>query len=622
MKRLLTMLVSVVMLCCAAMPALAQGFVKDETVYILAAPDGTQRKIIVSDWLSNPDGEAELADVSGLTGIENVKGTQPFNGSVWQADGQDIYYQGESDQPLPIDLKITYTLDGQEITPNELAGKDGHVVIRFDYSVTKTSAMQVNGQEETISAPYAVITAALLENDVFSHVQAVNARIINDGDHTVLVGMALPGLQRSLDIDTETLAFPEYVEVEADVKAFALPVTVTLATNEVFAKLDAEQIADIDDLKQAMVDLTDGMTQLMDGGTQLCDGLADLATGTDLLADGMSALSDGLTTLIANNETLVAGSTQVFNTLLAAANQQLAAAEAGIPALTIENYAATLSALMDAMSEDGITQQAREQVEQAVRAQEEQVRAAVTQAVQSEVETQVTAAVQENVLVQVLASVNMTMENYAAAKESGQLPAEQQEQLEGAVKHQMASAEVKALIAQQIEAQMAADDTQAIIGQKAEEQVQLLIEQNMASDEIQQQIAQNVAQYQAISASLAALKEQLDNYNAFHNGLVAYTEGVATAASGATQLNENIPALQDGVTQLHDGALSMKEGLATFNTDGVEKLSELVNDDLDTLLARVRGLIDAARNEQNYAGIAENTEGAVRFIWRTDAIEP
>lgn len=622
MKKLMAVLVSVVLLCSAVLPALAEPSVKDETVYVLAEPDGAARRIIVSDWLSNPDGEAKLADASTLGEIVNVKGEQTFDGSVWLADGADIYYQGESAETLPVAMKITYTLDGQEITPEELAGRDGHVVIRFDYDVAQTSDIQVNGQTKTLTVPYVFVTGALLENDVFTNVQTVNGHLVNDGDHTVVLGIALPDMQKSLALDSETLTLPEFVEIEADVKQFALPVTVTIATSEAFAALDADKLNDTETLKNAVAELTDGMNQLLDGGTQLYDGLTELADGTDQLAEGASALSDGLNTLIEHNESLVNGSARVFSTLLATANQQLAASGAEVPELTVENYAETLSTLIDSMSEEGIAQQARVQVEQAVRAQEEQVKAAVTQAVEAEMEAQVEAGIQAEVLSQVLSAVNMTEESYAAAKENGLLSAEQQTQIEGAVKQQMATAEIGAMKKQQLEAALASEDVQALIAQNTEQQVQALIDQNMNGEEVQQQIAQAMEQYQTASASLTALKEQLDSYNTFHTGLVAYTDGTASAADGAAQLSAAIPALQDGVTQLQSGALAMKDGLNTFYQDGVEKLNTLVNEDLEALLARARGLILAAQGAQNYSGIAENTDGAVRYLWRTDAIEP
>lgn len=568
MKKLLAVVVSLALVCGMALPAWAEGATKDETVYVLANPDGGARKIIVSDWLSNPDGLDEIADVTNLTDVENVKGKQPFENGAWQAQGQDIYYQGRGTEDLPAQVSITYLLDGGEMAPAELAGKSGHVLIRFDYTVTQKA-------DTGVQVPFAFVTAALLDNDVFTNVEVTNGYLVNDGDRSFVVGAALPGMTDSLGLDELTL--PEYVEIEADVKGFELPITVTVATNELFAALDEDKLNDTEDLKAAMTDLTDGMAQLLDGGKQLYDGAAALDDGMTQLASGVTELSDGLNTLIANNESLVAGAKQVFETLLAAANQQLEASGAQVPELTMETYADTLTALVAAMSEEGIAQQARQQVEQAVRTQEEQVRAGITQVVQAQVEAQ--------------------------------------------VKAQLGESADKATISAAVEQQMAAENIQEMIGQNTEEQVQALIEQNLASEEVQQQISQSSSQYQATRQALESLKTQLDSYNAFYTGLVAYTDGAAAAADGAAQLNAAMPELQSGTIQLKDGALTMKDGLESFNTQGIEKLSSLVNEELDGLLDSMSSLIQAAKSYQSYGGLADGMNGTVRFIWRTDAIQ-
>lgn len=116
MKKLMAILLSLTLACAAVLPALAEGK-KDETVYVLANPDGSARRVIVSDYLSNPDGADTIADVSNLEKIQNVKGDEAFADGVWQAKGNEIYYQGDSSEALPVELKISATLDGTEIAP-------------------------------------------------------------------------------------------------------------------------------------------------------------------------------------------------------------------------------------------------------------------------------------------------------------------------------------------------------------------------------------------------------------------------------------------------------------------------------------------------------------------------
>lgn len=193
MKKLIALLAALALMCSMA---LAETPVKDETVYIIAAPDGSARRIIVSDHLTNPQGADEMEDRSNLSEIENVKGEEEFDGEKWQAAGRDIYYRGESEEKLPVEMKITYTLDGEEISPEDAAGKSGHMCIRFEYDAAKTVQVTIDGRTQETNVPYLVITAALLENEVFSNVQAVNARLIDDGERTIVLGAVLPGFRK------------------------------------------------------------------------------------------------------------------------------------------------------------------------------------------------------------------------------------------------------------------------------------------------------------------------------------------------------------------------------------------------------------------------------------------
>ena len=144
---------------------------KDETVYILTGAGGEVEKIIVSDWLRNPYGSAKLQDRTTLLDVENVKGEETFTASggklVWDAQGGDIYYQGTTDKELPVDVAVTYLLDGRTVTPEELAGKSGRVTIRFDYTNRQFEMMDVGGKQEKIYVPFAMLTGMVLDNDRF-----------------------------------------------------------------------------------------------------------------------------------------------------------------------------------------------------------------------------------------------------------------------------------------------------------------------------------------------------------------------------------------------------------------------------------------------------------------------
>lgn len=373
-------------------PSGGEKNVKDETVYVLAGADGSVEKIIVSDWVKNAQGADRIDDVTGLSGIENVKGDETFtlggDGScVWDARGNDVYYQGGIDRELPVSVAVSYTLDGQPVSPEELAGKSGRVTIRFDYANNEYELVDIGGRQEKIYVPFAMLTGLLLDNDVFSNVSVSNGKVMNDGDRTVVAGLAFPGLQDSLGLDRDTLELPEYVEITADVEGFALETTVTLAANGLFNEAAGQDggFDGLDELDGRLDELTDAMGQLIDGSSRLYDGLCtlldssvELVSGIDRLAAGAAqlrqgagglsagaaqlqagaaSLSQGLNQLAGSSGTLNAGAAQVFQSLLATAGAQLRAAGVQIPELTAENYAQVLDSVIAAAGETPAGQQ-------------------------------------------------------------------------------------------------------------------------------------------------------------------------------------------------------------------------------------------------------------------------
>ena len=678
---------------------------KDETVYVLAGADGTVQKIIVSDWIKNAMAADSLEDKTELSDIENIKGDESFtlggdNSCVWDAQGNDIYYQGNIEKELPVQMSVRYTLDGQAIAPEALAGQSGHVTIRFDYQNMQYEEVLLDGKTEKIYVPFTMLTGMLLDTEVFRNVTISNGKLINDGDRIAVVGIAFPGLQEDLAISKEKLDIPDYVEISADVENFEMGMTMTLATTELFGAIDSDKL-DLHELSDAMAELTDAMDQLMDGSSQLYDGLCtlleksgDLVSGINKLAEGAAQLkagaesldsgaaqlqagaaqlSSGLNTLNANSSSLNGGARQVFSSLLSMANTQLSEAGLSVPALTIDNYASVLDGVIASLDDTAVYQAALEQVTATVNANRGMIEEKVTEAVQAQVEAevsaQVTAAVQETVTqavheneAQFRAAViqqalGMTVEEYKAAIEAGLVTQEQQDAVNAAVEAAMQAeidtrmqreeiqAQINAVTQQTVGEQMQSDEIQALIASNTELQVQQAISEAMSSDAVQAQLSAAAEG----AKSVIALKASLDSYNAFYLGLITYTSGVSSAAAGANELKtgadalkagtselsagaaellqgiqtmkDSAPALVDGITQLRDGSMELSDGLKQFNEEGIQKLIEAVDGDLDGLSNRIRVTADVAKHYTSFSGISEDMDGDVKFIYKTDSIE-
>ena len=296
---------------------------KVETVYVNAGADGTEEKVTVSEWLKNDKGQDDLSDYTTLKNIENVKGNEEFSKNqdgtlTWKSGGKDIYYQGETQEELPVSMKITYYLDGKEVVPEDLAGKSGDIKIRFDYYNHTHETVKVKGENYNVKTPFTMVTTMILPSDIFSKVEVKNGKVVSDGDKNIVVGLAFPGLKDSLQLGSydklEDVSIPDYVEVSAKAEKFELALTATVATTGSLSDLNTSKIEDAGDLKKDINKLTDASTQLVKGSQDLLDGVNTLDSsfgtytkGVSTANSGAKELKKGLKTLNSKKEELAKG---------------------------------------------------------------------------------------------------------------------------------------------------------------------------------------------------------------------------------------------------------------------------------------------------------------------------
>ena len=594
---------------------------KDETVYVLAKADGTVDKVIVSDWIKNRNHADRITDLAALKDIENVKSDAAYtldseNMRVWDTQGEDLYLRGTGTDPLPVELGVTYKLDGKVISPEQLAGKSGEVTIRFDYTNRQYETVEINGKEVKIYVPFLMITGMFLDSETFSDVSVTNGKVISDGDRIIVAGIAFPGVQHDLGLTKEQIDIPDYVEITAQTTKFSLGNTVTVATNGLLNGLDTEKLNSLDSLKDSLGKLTDAMTALINGSSQLYTGLetllekageltdgvdrlyagaqalesgaqqvdagadalskgaGELSLGTITLNSGALSLSDGLWTIEANSEALVSGGDLTFRSILTTARNALIEAGLDVPELTPENYSEVLDALTQAISDENVRAQAetaaRQQVSEKVEANRGVIAAAVTAAVRENVAAEVTAGVRAQVTAQVLAALGYSAEDYAAAVAAGLVDAAAQAQVNAAVEQQMQSDAVQATVAALTDQNMQSDAVQAAVAQNTQAKIDELIEENMQGEEVQNALTEALAKAAAGRNSIVGLKAQLDSYQQFNSGLKAYTGGVGSAAYGADQLYNGTAQIKDGASQLSTGADQLKGGTAQLSSGATE----------------------------------------------------
>ena len=570
---------------------------KDETVYVIAGADGSVEKIIVSDWIKNSLKSASINDKSELKNAENVKGNEKYtmssdNMRVWDAQGNDIYYKGNIDKELPVKLSVSYKLDGKTIDPKALAGKSGKVTVRYEYTNNQYETVDIDGKQEKIYVPFAMLTGMLLDNDVFTNINVTNGKIINDGDRTVVAGIAFPGLQSNLAISKDKLDIPDYVEITADVKKFEMSNTVTIAANNIFNEIDTSKINSVSDLEGQLDKVTSSMKQLTDGSSALYGGLttllnksSELISGINKLSDGAkqlqagaSQLDSGLNQLTENNASLNAGAEQVFTTLLDSAYSTVTSKGITIESLTIANYKTVLTNIV----------------------------ADPTDTQKAELITIADATLNAKLA----GFPNITSEYYDA---------------------------VKFMLAVQMKQnpQMTFDQAVAYVASNMQEVGQYV---SAAADRDGQLAIKGLClelAKAAVKPEIDTAVAKLDSYNEFYKGIGDYTDGVTAAAAGANALKAGIdelangiltlkngtPTLVNGITELKNGAGKLNDGLNQFNEQGIKKITDLANGDLRTLVVRAKATVDVSKNYKSFSGISDDMDGSVKFIYKTDSIK-
>lgn len=292
---------------------------KEEVVYAYTDAKGTVNNITVSDWLKNSAGKSIVNDVSDLSDVENVKGDETFstgeNGTIaWDTKDSDIYYQGTSNSQLPVGMEVTYYLDGKEVQPSELVGKSGKFEMHVKYTNQSKKTVDVDEKEIEVNTPFAMVTAMILPEENFSNVTVDNGKILSDGNRTIAIGMGLPGLEESLDLDKDLdVELPDSFVMTADVTDFKMDSTFTVATSELLNDLGLDDVDNMEDLKDSLDELADASIDLVKGTKDLSDGVKTLKDKTGDFTDGLDELSDGISQMSDGAGTLQSGTKEYTN---------------------------------------------------------------------------------------------------------------------------------------------------------------------------------------------------------------------------------------------------------------------------------------------------------------------
>ena len=631
-KKIISGLLAFTVTAYTAIPVLATS--KIETVYSNLDSNGKSYKTIVSTQLTNEDKVDKLVDFSSLINIENTNGDETFskNGNevVWDSNGNNIYYQGESDKQLPVECKITYELNGEEISAEDLKGKSGNVKIKINYINNEKHTVSINGKQVTMYTPFIIVAGTKIDNTKNKNIKITNGKTVDNGESTLAVGIAMPGMQENIGISRNKIEIPEEIEISMRTENFEMENIIAVVAVK---GIDEDLTSDLNSMYNQVNELVNASNKLLEGANQIKDGTSELAVGANKLKSG--------------TETAYNGSKQIKNEV-----------EESTRKLKNDNTPAIDSKTLEAIKAQAM--QSATLTEEQKAAISEQAKAGAT--LTEEQKTAISSQAKEG--------ATLTTEQKEAisaqAKEGATITEEQKEKIKAEARKsaEFTEAQQEAIIAQ-APTTLTDEEKQLIVtiaqntAYKTAEETALTVAQNIATqtaEKTAQTVAQSIATQTAEKTALTVAQSTATQTAEKTAQAVAQSTATQTAGETATQtatqvgnqakqkftnqvisqmntlgealgeltngledIDNGVSTLSLGANKLDNGALELATGVKTFNEQGISKINNLVNGDVRNLATRIEKMNELAKEYNNYAGIQDGMDGEVKFIMIVDS---
>ena len=598
----------------------ACAYSKEETVYTKLKTDGTAKEVIVSEHLMNDENEKTMTDVSSLTDIVNVNGNEKFTQDgktiTWQTgDGQDIYYQGNTKEELPVSMKISYKLNGKETKLKDMLGKKGDVEITIDY--TNHEKRTVDGEE--LYVPFVIAAGTMLSTKTDSNVEITNGKVISNGSNNIVVGLATPGLSQNFD-NNEDLEKLNSITIKYTTTKFKLNSIMSVASPSLLSETDLELgdlsslFGNVDQLTSAYQQIVDGgktlqtgakalnekmsevvsaTNQLESGALQLVGGVDQLVSGSDSLADGVNKLDTGAKTLYGGIQT-VAGKMQELTagidklqTGLNVLNIAVNGGKYGDYEInnsltknlnTLQTNLANVKTNLQTIGENAPTQEEMTKLVNYLNSTPEGQQYLATIKKMQTVSNEVTSIAGENGVGGLAGPVqDLTISGTMITQVNNELSTGAKSIVNG----------MNLLNA-------------AISGTGANNESTLL----------------NGAQQ--LSSGITQLKDKVPTLT---KGVSALSTGMNQLADGIQQLSTGSELLKsEGTEALASGTDALVDGMVQFQDQGLSKISDVLTHTLKTDVDKTEKLMNLSKEYKTFMGVSDDVEATTKFIMIVDSV--
>ena len=559
--------------------------------------------------------------------IKNTEGdkeyTQNADGTItWENKGEDISYEGTSNQQLPVTTKVTYYLDGKEIKPEDLAGKSGKVKIRFDYTNNESRTVNIDGKDVGVKVPFLAASMLMLPGDKFKNVKVSGGKVMADQDQSIVIGTAFPGLADSLELKdyeaTKDIDLKDYVEITADVENFELDFTATAIST---CGISDMKDGDLDDVN----DMIDGVKEMTDASDELVDAMGQLSTGAGTLQDYLSQYTSGVSQVDAGAQALAEGLSELDEQVTTLMGSLSAAGSDDTTAQAVTQIQKDLGILQQELgSVTTLAEYVNTISENVTTAKSELDKINVT-----DLETEASNQAKEKAKNAVNTAISETkastkkdvMDRLKETDSYKSLTPEQQEELEKAVNTASGTSSSAETECDSMNISLAnASGAKTAIDQAVNALAEVKAMQ-VDTTTAQKALADLVTQFTALSNSLSDMPDMAEIGGKLQSAISQLAQGAATLSTGTSQLSSVGTQLNTGAGTLAQGASLLEAGMKTFDEEGIEKLGDLAGDDLANVLNHFKAVKEAEKTYTNYGGIREGASGSVKFIVETAEIK-
>lgn len=561
---------------------------KDETIYAKLENNGQVEKVIVTEHLEGTN-EDKTIDKSTLQNIMNISGNEKFTIEdgriIWESNGKDIYYQGTTDKELPISLEIKYYLNGKESSIKDMLGKKGKVTIELKYTNNDRHIVKINGKNEILYTPFVVASTTIISNKDNKNINVTNGKVITNGTTSIIAMISTPGLYESLGIDK--LKEMDTAVITYDTDSFELSSIYSIATPKLIESSDLDIFDNIDKIYSSINTLSSSSNKLKNGSNEILNG-------ANKLKDGVSKLVDGV-------NKLYGGSKLIKNSI-----------EEAIENLRKDNSPAIDDNTLAYIKNEAITNSKSRAIEKA----KEEVNKTFTEEYKNLIASQAVEKLKSNSTYQDLQNKKLMLEKSGITPSlinictSENIPSEY---LETCINNKEYITQYTTLNQMITLMQETAKQTAIETAYQTAIQTSTSVAGSV-SEQVAGEVSTSVAKQVAANAKEKAKETTISS-------LSTLLEALNELSSGLNELNTKVSELDNGTQQLKEGISSLDSGLSLFNSQGINKISSLVNNDVKTLEGKVKALGKLSIDYKTFDDIEGNANGSSKIIMIVEAIE-